>query len=156
MKNFLQKIVSDLRVELKEEFDKNFERKAFFSKTWKNRILEGKGSLMNVTGKLRRSIRAEESGTSIIFSSSEVYAAIHNEGGTIIVTNKMKKYFWAKYKQTGDIKYKYMAMKKAGTRIHIPQRQFIGDDDRVVQITREVVQTNVNNSINELTKKLKQ
>ena len=30
-------ILSDMRVELTEEFDKNFERKAFFNSKWKKR-----------------------------------------------------------------------------------------------------------------------
>lgn len=30
-------ILSDMRVELKEEFDRNFERKAFFTRKWKPR-----------------------------------------------------------------------------------------------------------------------
>lgn len=30
-------ILSDMRVELTEEFDKNFERKAFFTDKWKKR-----------------------------------------------------------------------------------------------------------------------
>lgn len=40
------------------------------------------------------------------------YAAIQNFGGRIPVTGKMKSYFWAKYKETGDSKYKYMALTK--------------------------------------------
>ena len=32
-----RKILSDMRVELTEEFDRNFERKAFFSDKWKQR-----------------------------------------------------------------------------------------------------------------------
>ena len=152
--NFFYEILSDIRVELKEEFDKNFVRKAFFSKKWIDRLSEGKGTLMNVTGKLRRSIRSELSGSSVIFSSSEVYAAIHNEGGTIIVTNKMKKYFWAQYKKTGNLQFKYMALKKVGSRIRIPQRQFIGNDDQVSQTINRVIHDNVNNNIKELTKTL--
>ena len=51
------RILQDLRVELSEEFDRNFERKAFFGKRWKPRRTEGRGSLLIVTGTLRRSIQ---------------------------------------------------------------------------------------------------
>lgn len=36
-KKFKKNIISDLRVELAEEFDKNFTRKAFFTDKWKKR-----------------------------------------------------------------------------------------------------------------------
>lgn len=35
-------ILSDMRVELTEKFDKNFERKAFFSDKWKKRDAKNK------------------------------------------------------------------------------------------------------------------
>ena len=44
------------------------------------------------------------------FSSYVPYAAIHNEGGKITVTGKMKKFFWAKFKETGEVGWKYMAL----------------------------------------------
>lgn len=144
----ITQILTDLRVELSEEFDRNFERKAFFAKPWPKRRREGKGTTLVQTGKLRRSIKAHISGTSLTFSSSEPYAAIHNEGGTITITTKMKRYFWAKYYETGGkIKYNKsgsmskgsirlsdeaemwhaMALKKVGSKIEIPQRQFLGN-----------------------------
>lgn len=53
-------ILSDMRVELTEEFDKNFERKAFFTDKWKRRANpNAKGTLLMVTGTLRRSIKSE-------------------------------------------------------------------------------------------------
>lgn len=36
-KDLLHRILTDMRVELTEEFDKNFERKAFFTDKWKKR-----------------------------------------------------------------------------------------------------------------------
>ena len=33
--NLFTKILTDLKVELADEFDRNFERKAFFGKAWK-------------------------------------------------------------------------------------------------------------------------
>ena len=33
---FLQNIIYDVKVDLADEFDRNFERKAFFDEKWKN------------------------------------------------------------------------------------------------------------------------
>lgn len=93
----IKNILSDIKVELADEFDRNFERKGFFGRAWKPSKFDNKrGTLMMLSGRLRRSIRAQVSGSAVSFSSSEAYAAIHNEGGEIAVTAKMKKYFWAK------------------------------------------------------------
>ena len=76
-------ILDDMRVELSDEFDKNFDRKAFFTKKWKRRANpNAKGSLLMVTGTMRRSIKAEVRGNGVRFTSAVPYAAIHNEGGT--------------------------------------------------------------------------
>ena len=150
--DIIGKILRDLRVELSEEWDRNFERKAFFSRPWKSRVCEGRGSLMMQTGRLRRSLKVKVTGNAVIWSSTEPYAAIHNDGGTITVTAKMKRYFWAKYYTlTGKIHhrkdgstakrsmrvsreaeyYRNLALMKAGSRITIPKRQFIGDAPEV-------------------------
>lgn len=51
-------ILKDMRVELSEEFDKNFQRKAFFTDAWKPRKdKKALGSLLVVTGAMRRSIK---------------------------------------------------------------------------------------------------
>ena len=163
--DIIRKILTDLKVELSDEFDRNFERKAFFTKKWPKRKREGKGSLLLQTGKLRRSISARVAGTSVTFSSSEAYATIHNEGGEITVTAKMKKYFWAKYYELGGkVKYnksgsmsksstklseeceayKAMALMKVGSKITIPQRQFIGEAPEVLQCIDKVVKSNLN------------
>jgi phage gpG-like protein len=98
----IQNILSDVRVELLDEFDRNFQRKAFFTAAWQRRKVNyGKGSLMIQSGTLRRSIRAKISGQTLSFMSSTVYGAIHNEGGKIRVTRKMKRFFWAMYYKYG-------------------------------------------------------
>ncbi|MBQ9254997.1 MAG: phage virion morphogenesis protein [Bacteroidales bacterium] len=175
----LSKILNDLRIELADEFDKNFERKAFFDKKWKERQRDGNGTLLLVTGKLRRSIKSQIKGNSIVFSSSEPYASIHNFGGTITVTEKMKKYFWAKYYELagkieytkkGSVKhsarnyqisdlamwYKNMALMKVGSKIHIPQRQFIGDHPQVDKLVKDVIDDNINEELEVYIKSLLQ
>ncbi|HON53333.1 MAG TPA: phage morphogenesis protein, partial [Bacteroidales bacterium] len=52
-------ILSDIKVELTEEFDRNFERKGFFSNRWSDRKRQNIGSLMQATGTLRKSIRSK-------------------------------------------------------------------------------------------------
>lgn len=176
MEDLNKKILTDLKVELTEEFDRNFERKAFFSKPWPQRLLEGRGSLLLQTGKLRRSIRAQVTSKSVSWSSSEPYAAIHNEGGTITVTAKMKRFFWAKfYELSGKIRYrkdgktskssqKYsrqaefyrnLALMKIGSKIEIPQRQFLGDSPEVRKCVKTVCKEQLNAVVKDMVNQTK-
>lgn len=85
-----------------DEFDKNFERQAFFSEAWQRRkspIRPGRAILVD-TSKLRRSIKSEIRENSIVFKSELPYSGIHNEGGEIKVTEKMKRFFRAKFYET--------------------------------------------------------
>ena len=98
-KEVIDRSLEDIKVEFDEEFDRNFERKAFFDeKEWPERKFDdGVGSLMQRTGGLRGSIRSRKRRDELVYSSSKPYAQIHNEGGEIKVTRKMKKYFLARY-----------------------------------------------------------
>lgn len=154
--DIIRKILNDLRVELSDEFDRNFQRKAFFDKSWPPRNMNGKGSLLMVTGKLRRSIRSRVDADSVVWETSERYAAIHNYGGSITVTAKMKKFFWYKYKVTKDDSWKWMALMKTGVRITIPQRQFLGDHPQVRKRAEAVIQRNLQRAAQDLIRKLKQ
>lgn len=100
-------ILSDIRVELGDEFDKNFERQGFFTEAWKRRKspIRGDGHILVASGDLRRSVKSKSDATSITFYSSSPYAAIHNEGGEIKVTARMKRFFRAKF-------YEAMGMSK--------------------------------------------
>lgn len=164
-----QKILKDIKVELTEEFDRNFERKAFFTNpAWQATKLNiKKGSLMMRTGTLRNSIHSELIADGVKFSSSQPYANLHNEGGTLTVTAKMKKFFWAKYynayggitysiktKEANNTKrnkmlteeaeyWKAMALMKIGTKITIPERRFIGDHPQVQIMIKQVVDDNM-------------
>ena len=139
--NFFKFFIDDLRVELMDEFDRNFERKAFFNQPWaKEKYPNKRGSLLMRSGALRRSLKASSTNSSIIFSSSVPYAVLQNEGGVLTVTAKMKRYFWAMYYKTSGASsktpkgkamsmeasmWKAMALKKVGSKIKIEQRQFI-------------------------------
>ena len=97
---FIDHTLRDVRVELLEEFKNNFEREAFFNERWARRKHHDDRSrgLLVRTGTLRRSLRAEVTDRrSVRFFTDVPYAHIHNEGGTITVTRRMKNYFWVQY-----------------------------------------------------------
>lgn len=141
------KIINDVAVEAADEFDRNFERKAFFNQHWPAaKMHNSRGSLLNRTGSLRRSIRYTISSGNIRFTSSLPYASIHNQGGEIIVTAKMKKYFWAMHYKTSGTeaeKWKSLALMPLGHRIKIQKRQFIGNHPDITKAVKKIVDENV-------------
>lgn len=153
MKDFYKQILQDVALDLTDEFDQNFERKGFFNKKWKaTTISNRRGSLMLRTATLRRSIQHRIMQSSISWRSSQPYASIHNEGGEITVTAKMKKFFWAKHieaKKASSLDadmYKGMALKKVGSKIVMPERRFIGDHAEV----RKSIERNTDATMQEL------
>lgn len=171
----MDKILNDIRVELLDEFDQNFERKAFFDKEWKeSRRISTRGSLLARTNTLRRSISGEVnlSAGSVRFVSNCAYGSIHNEGGEIVVTEKMKRYFWAKYMEvnkavagakgrkseqlTGEAGFfKAMALKKVGSKVAIPERRFLGDHEQVRGIIRDIASPEIKNLVIEAVNNLR-
>lgn len=179
---YIRKTLKDIKVEAADEFDQNFNHQAFFNEKWARRKYnddESRGLLVQ-SGTLRRSITAKITDRdSVLFQTTVPYAKIHNEGGTITVTSRMKKYFWWKYitivgsnrpkagtattyserfqrKKNGELRnnkrnrelteeakfYKYMALKKAGTKIIIPKRQFIGNHPNLEKLLKEIAEKN--------------
>lgn len=150
-------ILEDMRVELSDEFDRNFERKGFFSDKWKPRAHNyPKGSLLAVSNNMRKSTQGQVSGNGVRFTSSLPYTALHNEGGKITVTAKMKRFFWYKYKETKDESWKYMALMKVGRVIEIPQRRFIGPGPDTDRLIHEVIDKNLEKYNLQLTEFLRQ
>lgn len=172
----VRRILNDIRVELSDEFDRNFERESFFSEKWARRKspLRPGGHILVGTGKLRRSIRSRSDGNSITFVSDLPYAAIHNEGGEIKVTAKMKRYFWHKYyeasggfgrKKNGELRdtkrnrrlgteaefWKAMALMKEGKAIKIPRRQFLGMAPEVETEVTKIIEDNLEEYFNQIT-----
>lgn len=168
MKDILKNIIQDVKVNLLDEFDKNFERKAFFDKPWnQTNLINKRGSLMARTNTLRRSIKATIQNQSIVFHSPLPYATIHNNGGEITVTENMKRFFWAMYyKSFGAItfnvrskamantaknkklsteanQWKALALQKTGTKMKIEQRQFIGEHPLMVAQIKKIVGENL-------------
>lgn len=170
----IKRILKDIRVEMGDEFDKNFERQAFFSEAWARRkspIRNEGRAILTDTGQLRRSIQSRTTENSITFYTDLPYAEIHNDGGEIKVTKKMKGYFWHKYyeatgsfgrKKDGSLRkdkknarlndeaefWKFMALKKEGSTIKIPRRRFLGTSPEVEQTVREIIEENITEYFN--------
>jgi phage gpG-like protein len=127
-----RKILSDMHVKLTDEFDRNFTRQGFFDKKWpptrdpKVNAQGEKGSILIVTGAMRRSIRSEVVGDAVVFSSNLPYTALHNEGGTISGTQNVREH-------TRKVKGKTVQVKGHQRKVHItiPERRFIGDHANV-------------------------
>lgn len=173
MKQLLARCLEDIKVECDEKFDRNFERKAFFSGKWKRRggaYHEDKPLLMD-TGKLRHSISSRIVDNKLIYSSDVEYAGFHNEGATITVTKKMKGYFWRKYyqatggfsrKKNGEPRkdkknqaltteaefYKAMALMRVGRKIIIPRRRFVGWHPSLESNVRQIIEENLTEYFN--------
>jgi phage gpG-like protein len=168
MKNLVRNILTDIAVELKDEFDRNFERQSFFSEAWERKA---PNNLQGNPAKLRKSIDANIGVTGVTFTSYLPYAAIHNAGDDIVITDRMHRFFWAKYYETaGRIRYKKngeksqsrtsiragaeaemwkaMALMKVGSKIHIPKRQFIGDSPEVQKAIKDIVADNIKEYLN--------
>lgn len=164
IEKIFRQILRDIKVELSDEFDRNFERQAFFSEKWqRSRRAERRGGATLIdTGKLRRSITSKSDATSITFYTTEPYAGIHNEGGAIKVTAKMKRFFWAKYYEAsgsfgrrlrgttakngqGDeaSMWQCLALMRVGSRIKIPRRRFLGASEEVERAVREIIEENL-------------
>lgn len=129
-------ILDDMRVELSDEFDKNFDRKAFFTKKWKRRANpNAKGSLLIVTGTMRRNIKAEVRGNGVRFTSSVPYTAIHNEGGTGFKPVKSH--------QRKSKKGKVYTVRAHSRKFTMPKRQFIGDGPDTQRLIKGVIDDNL-------------
>lgn len=177
---FLKELTKDVQVDLTQAFDRNFESKSFFNQKWPaEKYANSRGSQLLRTGKLRRSLKSNEANGQISWSSNLPYASIHNEGGEIKVTAKMKSFFWAMYyKASGGVvhsiktkaaantarnkklegeaaKWRAMALLKVGTVLKIEQRQFIGWHPQVDVRIKKIVNTNLDVLNKEIIKTLK-
>lgn len=129
-------ILEDMRVELSDEFDRNFERKGFFSDKWKPRAHDyPRGSLLMVTGAMRRSTQDEVSGDGVRFSSSLPRTQLHNEGGTGFKTVRSH--------TRKSPKGKIYTVRAHQRKFNMPQRQFIGDGPETQRIIRSVIDDNI-------------
>ena len=93
----------------------------------------------------------------VIIRNSEVYAATHNDGEDITVTERMKRFFWAKHMEDKERMganspeaefWKRMALKKPGSKISIPQRHFLGPGPAVDKLVNDVINKELQEFIN--------
>ncbi len=158
LESLYQQLIVAIATNVNAIFDKSFETKSFDGRPWKHRIpgnVKFPGALLMNSGNLRRSLKYNISGNTITWTSNLPYAKIHNDGGYIKITPKMRKFFWHMYYTcTKKIKrgkkgqvlkaslvhskdaefWKAMALlanRKVGSYIKIPRRRFIGNSREV-------------------------
>lgn len=139
---------------------------------FKNRVFEnsrqrGKG-ILNDTGNLVDSIKIisrSHNSVNVGIRASEIpYAELHQQGGKIPITNKMRKFFWAKYyqhapaagrtrgkrsvstNQEADF-WKAMALKRKNSTITIHKRQFMDATPDLEKAILRTIKTEMNQII---------
>jgi len=150
VKDYLQNDVVDVvGTEAVNQFKRNFETESLGgSSKWASRKTLREGGtngqkILSKSGELSESIEYKKSGRTAIITTDKPYAELHNEGGTIAVTPKMKRFFWAKHKEFKDAgnlelasQYKGLALAKTLT---FPQRQFIGESPELIDAIEKKV-----------------
>ena len=140
-RNIYDDILRDARVKLTEMFNQNFREQGFFGRKWvatkvSKTNKRGKGSILIVTGAMRRSIRSMVRGMAVVFSSHLPYTSLHNEGGNFSVTVRAHS---RTNKKTGNT----YTVRSHSRQMTMPQRQFIGDHDKVQQALGDIVNKNL-------------
>ena len=172
---FISNILTDVEVTLQRHIKNNFRQGAFYGEPWppKRAYPGSRAKLLYRNGILQDSVipLAYPTELAVKVHTSLPYAALHNEGGQITVTAKMKRFFWAmhlKAKKALGVKkdgtprankanarlsqeaeyWKAMALMKVGKRITIPKRQFVGHhtqlDAAIERIVNQEVQEGAN------------
>lgn len=136
-RNIYDDILRDARVKLTEMFKNNFREQGFFGQRWvatkvSKTNKRGKGSILIVTGAMRRSIRSQIRGMAVVFSSNLPYTALHNEGGKFSVTIRA-------HSRTNSKTGNSYSVRSHSRQMNMPQRQFIGDHELVQQALGEIV-----------------
>lgn len=118
-------------------FKKNFDKEGFVYgkrggiRKWKATKHKTGRKVLTKTRRLRKGIHVKIVAANRVVVSvdkSIAYAEVHNFGGEIPITPKMRRYFWAMFKKTGDNYYKGLALTKKQT-FKIPKRMYIGKTD---------------------------
>lgn len=153
---------------VRDSIRENFRKGGFYGAAWSPpmRIKQGfdsgpgYGTLLSGTNHLMMSTDYFPEPGRVTIQNTLVYAQIHNDGGEITVTKRMKQFFWSQYYKKGLVGGMYergkskqkaealskeaefwrnMALKKVGSTIKIPQRQFMGEHPEVDRIVREII-----------------
>ena len=178
IRKILKDISVELKDEFSQNFDRQaFFTQAWERR--KGPLRPG-GATLVASGDLRRSVRSEIRDNSVVFLSDHPAAAPHNQGCEIAVTARMKKFFRAKFYQAQKYKrkeggkrreltdggfyrwtskmtltpeaefWRAMALKRVGSKIRIPQRQFIGTSPEVEAAVRRIIEENLTDYINNI------
>ena len=144
--NIMPAVLRDMRVKLAEMFDQNFREQGFFGAKWRPKKVYSKGgspTILIVTGAMRRGIRAQVRGRSVVLTSDKPYTALHNEGGV--------------FRQNVPAHYRNVRGRRSIVRAHsrmmrMPQRQFIGDHAKVQRAIADIMTRHLERISRDLTK----
>ena len=93
----------------------------------------------------------------VVIFNNEVYATTHNDGEEIPVTERMRRFFWAKHledKKALGVEspeaefWKRMALKKPGSKIKIPRRHYLGPGPAVDTMVQKIIDKELQEFIN--------
>ena len=141
--------LSDFKVEALEQFDRNFEREAFFNQKWARRKYNDDTSrgLLVDTGALRRSITGHlTSHRSVVIESTVPYARKHNYGfvGVEYVRPfRRKRLNASEVKSRKQIKVGGHNVRGFARKVRFPRRQFIGMHPELEKALRAIFESNV-------------
>ncbi|MBE6234766.1 MAG: hypothetical protein E7112_00855 [Bacteroidales bacterium] len=155
---------------VRDSVRQNFRQGGFYGRPWKVPMRTelgfsgpGYGPMLSGTNHLMMSTDYVPEPGRVTIQNTLVYAQIHNDGGEITVTKRMKKYFWSQYYKRGLVGGMYsqakgkknqqkadtfnkeadfwrnMALKKVGSKIKIPKRQFLGEHPEVDRIVTDII-----------------
>lgn len=136
---FRNTIPDKIAIQAVNFFKRNFELQGFVNnglEKWKplsNPKDKGR-KILSRRGNLKRAIKKIKAQRNlVIVGVTDIkYASIQNDGGKIPITPKMRRYFWAMYKQTKQEYWKNLALTKK-QHLEIPARKFIGDSNALVK-----------------------
>mgnify|MGYP002393039814 CR=1 FL=1 len=164
--NTFKKILKLVAADWEREIKENFRTQSYDGSAWpgKTNYPGSRSKQLYKDGDLQDSLKVTESvSAGTITARSHVrYASIHNEGGRITVTAKMKAFFWVMHRMangaagqanaparrrstmsTEAAYWKALALMKVGQQIKIPQRQFVGFshqlDEAIIKRTNQVI-----------------
>lgn len=131
---FLLNLTRDIEKLALSEFDRNFDRQAFFNKPWKKsgRVKRNGGSTLVLTGRMRNDLdsRVVTSGHIEIFTHGAApYAHAHNNGykGMVNVPTSKVRAHRKKNKWGRTVKVKEHTRQAHTRQLTLPKRQFVGE-----------------------------
>lgn len=143
-KSFRRRLPNKVAITAVNFFKRNFSVGGFVDKPfkkWKKSKFNNRTTMVQ-SGATRRDIKkikVNQNKVVVGIANHNHYAQIHNTGGKIPITPKMRRFFWGKFKETGKEHWKALALTKK-KHIDIPKRQFIGDSKALeVTIDRMII-----------------